>query len=95
MKTKEDIVWESLLAQSAPAFAVEAVPPFGLATRVLAAVREQQEQVAVWDRVGRRAIFASLAAVLAIAALTVARQAHDDDDPSVKSLALVENIQVS
>jgi hypothetical protein len=97
MKTKEDFVWESLLAQSAPAFAAETTPPFGLTTRVLAAVREERQQAAAGDRVGRRAIWASLIAVLVLGAVTVARHQprQDDVDLPVRNLALVENVQVS
>jgi len=95
MKSKEDMMWENLLAQSAPTFNAEVTPPYGLTTRVLAAVREQQQQEAVWERVGRRAIFASLAAVVGIALLTFVRHDSDDLDPAVKSVALVENVQVS
>jgi hypothetical protein len=95
MKSREDIVWESLLAKSAPAFAAEGTPPFGLATRVLAAVREERQQTAVWDLVGRRAILASLTAVLAIGALTVVRHQDNDVDIQVKNLALVETAPVS
>jgi len=95
MKSKEDMMWESLLAKSAPAFAGEATPPYGLTTRILSAVREQQQQQAAWERMGLRAIFASLAAVVGIALLTFVRHDPDDLDPAVKSVALVENVQVS
>jgi hypothetical protein len=95
MKSKEDTTWEHLLARSAPTFVGETTPPFGLATRVLAAARDQRQQEAVWDRVGRRAIFTSLAAVVGIALLTFVRHDSDDLDPAVKSVALVEDIQVS
>jgi len=95
MKSKEDMMWESLLAKSAPAFAGEATPPYGLTTRILSAVREQQQQQAAWERMGLRAIFASLAAVVGIALLTFVRHDSDDLDPAVKSVALVENVQVS
>jgi hypothetical protein len=95
MNTREDIVWESLLRQSAPTFAADATPPFGLTTRVLAAVREERQQAAVWNRVGVRAIWASIGAVLVLAALTAVHQKQDDADVPVKSLAMVENVQVS
>lgn len=97
MKTKEDHVWESLLVQSAPAFAGETVPPFGLGTRVLAGLRDQQRQEASWERTGLRAIFASLAAVagLALVTIIVADYQSDKIDPGVQSLALVEHIQIS
>jgi hypothetical protein len=97
MNMKEDRVWESLLTQSTPAFAAETEVPFGLPTRVLAALRDRQGQEAMWDRIGHRAILASLGAVLGLALLTfvVAREQSDDLDPGVQSLALVENVQVS
>ena len=95
MKSKEDMMWESLLAKSALTYTGEATPPYGLTTRILALVRDQKQQEAVWERVGRRAIFASLAAVVGIALLTFVRHDSDDLDPAVKSVALVENVQVS
>jgi hypothetical protein len=95
MKSREEKLWENLLAQSAPTFAGEVSPPYGFTTRVLAAVRDQHRQEAVWERVGRRAIIASLAAVVGIALVTFVRHDSDDLDPAVKSVALVENVQVS
>jgi len=92
---KEDLVWKALLAQSAPAYHVEAEPPFGFTTRVLAAVRAEQQQAATWERVGQRAIWASAVAVLVLGALTFVRQQGDDPETTVKSFALVENMQVS
>jgi O-antigen ligase len=95
MKSKEDQVWENLLAQSASSFDGEQAPPYGLTTRILAAVREQRAEEALWERIGRRAIFASLAAVVGIALVTFVRHDSDDLDPAVKSVAVVENVQVS
>ena len=94
---KEDHVWESLLAHSRPAFAGDTDVPFGLSTRVLAALRDQQRQQAGWERTGRRAIFASLAAVLSLALVTFIATKHEseDVDPGVQSMVLVENVQVS
>jgi hypothetical protein len=65
--------------------------------RVLAALRDQQRQQAMWERTGRRAIFASLAAVLGMALFTfiTSQRQSNDLDPGVQSLALVENVQVS
>lgn len=97
MKTREDHVWESLLLQSAPAFAGETVPPFGFSTHMLAGLRDQQREEAAWERTGLRAIFASLAAVAGLALVTLAVTKHesDDIDPAVQSMALVEHVQVS
>lgn len=95
MKSKEEHVWEELLAQSAPTFAGETSPPFGFTSRVLAALRDQSRQEAAWEAVGLRAIIASLAAVVGIALITFVLHDRDDLDPAVKSIALVENVQVS
>jgi len=97
MKTREDHVWESLLTQSTPAFAADIEPPFGLATRVLAGVRDQQRQEAAWERTGLRAVFASLAAVLGLALFTfvVERHRSNEIDPGIPGLAVVENLPVS
>ena len=97
MSTKEDNLWASLLAQSAPTFTGDAEPPYGLATRVMAGVREEKRQQDALERIGLRAIFASLAVVACTAVLTIGFQMGDSEDldPGVKSLALVEKLQVS
>jgi hypothetical protein len=95
MKTKDENVWASLLAQSAPAFTVEVSLPYGLTTRVLTAVREQKRQEVAWERVGFGAIFTALTAVAGIALITFVLHDRDDLDPAVKNIALVENVQVS
>jgi hypothetical protein len=95
MNTREDNVWKSLLAQSATTFDGNLAPPFGLAARVLAGVRETRVQEAAWERIGLRAIFASLVAVAVMTAVTFAKVGHDDTDAPVRSLAQLENVQVS
>ncbi len=95
MNTREDTVWKSLLAQSATTFDGDLTPPLGLATRVLAGVRATRVQEAAWERIGLRAIFASLVAVMVLTVVTFAKVGHDDADAPVRSLAQLENIQVS
>jgi hypothetical protein len=95
---KEDQTWRDLLAQSGHTFAGETEPPFGFATRLLAAVREERRQQAALERMGWRAILASLAMVVVAGALTAGLQIAgdpEDPEPGVKSMALVENVQVS
>jgi hypothetical protein len=92
---REDNIWNSLLAQSAPTFAGACAPPLGLAARVLAGARETRLQEAAWERVGLRALFASLAAVGIMAVVTFARVQPDDGESPVQSLIQVENLQVS
>jgi hypothetical protein len=95
MNTREENVWKSLLAQSAPTFAGDGAPPPGLATRVLAHAREARAQEATWERIGLRAIFASLALVVVMTAVTFANLRADDADAPVRGLAQLENVQVS
>jgi hypothetical protein len=95
MNTREDNVWKSLLAQSATTFDGDVTPPLGLATRVLAGVRETRVREASWERIGLGAILASLAAVMVMAVVTFASVGHDDIDTPVRSLAQLENVQVS
>ena len=95
MNTREDNTWKNLLAESAPTFIGDDTPPFGLTARVLARVREERTQAAAWERIGLRAIFASFAAVVALAVVTLARPSTDDVDAPVRSLVQVENVQVS
>ena len=98
MSQQEDQTWQALLAQSAPAFAGENEPPYGLATRVLAGAREQRRQLDVVERIGLRAIFASFALVAVTGALTLGLHlagTGDDSDPAVRSMALVEHVPVS
>jgi anti-sigma-K factor RskA len=98
MSLREDQTWSALLAKGAPAFAGETEPPFGLATRVLASARRQQSQQDASERLGLRAIFASLAMVAVAAALTASLHFgadRDDTDPVIRSLAVAENVQVS
>ena len=95
MSLQEDKTWRALLVQSAPTFAGETVPPLGLATRVLARVREERTAS---ERIGLRAIFASLAVVAVTTTLTVCLhvvETSEDPDPGVRSMALVEDVQVS
>jgi hypothetical protein len=94
-ETREDNVWKSLLAQSAPTFTGDTAPPLGLAARVLAGVRETRRQEAAWERIGLRAIFASLLAVAVMTAVTFANVGRDDADVPVRSLAQLENVPVS
>jgi hypothetical protein len=97
MSIKEEKIWQALLAQSAPTFAGEAEPPYGLTSRMLAHARAEQRQEDAFARIGLRAIFASLAVVAGLAVLTVGLQMGDreDLDPEIKSMALVEHVQVS
>ncbi len=95
MNTREDDIWKSLLTQSAPSFAGDLTPPLGLAARILAGAREERVKEAAWERIGLRAILASLAAVVVMTVVTVANVHRDDVDVPVRGFAALEEMQVS
>jgi len=98
MKEIETETWQKLLALSAPTFAGEASPPYGFVASTLAGLRAQQSQVEAFERIGWRALLASLAALAAAASLTFALEMRDssgDFDPGVRSLVQMEHISVS
>ncbi|MEJ0000002.1 MAG: hypothetical protein WDO13_13005 [Verrucomicrobiota bacterium] len=80
--------WLDLLACSAPTFAGEAAPPYGFTTRVLGELHAQRRQQQEVERIGWRALLASLGALAVAAALTVVmnqQQKGTDFDPGVRS----------
>ncbi len=96
-KTDND-TWQKLLALSAPTFAGETTPPYGFVTSTLAGLRAQQSQVEACERIGWRALLASLAALAVAATLTVTLDTRDsasDFEPGVRSLVQMQNISVS
>ncbi len=62
---------------------------------MLAGARDARLQEAAWERIGLRAIFASLGAVALLTVVTFTNMRHDDDDASVRSLAQIENVPLS
>ena len=99
MNANQDNKWQPLLALSAPTFAEESAPPYGFMTGTLAQLRLERMQEQQLGRLCRRAIFASLAALVAAAGVTVGVHRHlnqgDDLDPGMRGLIQVENVQAS
>jgi hypothetical protein len=98
MNTREDEKWQTLLARSNPTFAGELSPPYGFTTATLARLRAEKSQVEEIERIGWRALLASMAALVIAVAVTLglgSRDAGSDFDPGVRSLVQVDNIQVS
>ncbi len=94
----EDQIWQSLLLRSTPAFTGEAVPPYGFITGALAQLRAEKRQQEELERIGWRALLASLAALAIAATVTVSVSYRDttaDFEPGVRSLVQMENIQIS
>ena len=98
MNTSEDEKWQNLLLRSTPTFAAEAVPPYGFITGMLAQLRAEKRQQEELERIGWRALLASLAALVIAATVTLSMNYMDrggDFEPGVRSLVQMENIQVS
>jgi hypothetical protein len=93
-----DEKWQQLLVRSSSTFAGEAMPPYGFITGTMAQLREtRQQQVA--ERIGWRALMASLATlgVAAVVAVTVnfTQQSNNDLEPGVRGFVQLENIPLS
>jgi hypothetical protein len=98
MNTPQNDKWQQMLAVSSPTFAGEATPPYGLVTSALGRLKAENQQVAEIERIGGRALLASLCALVVAAVLAVSVTPKDqsgDLEPGVKSLVQVENISVS
>jgi hypothetical protein len=98
MNTSENEKWQSLLLRSTPTFAGEATPPYGFLTGTLARLRAENRQQEELERIGWRALLASLAALVVAATVTLSVNFSNrggDFEPGVRSLVQMENIQVS
>jgi len=98
MNTSENEKWQSLLLRSTPTFAGEATPPYGFLTGTLARLRAENRQQEELERIGWRALLASLAALVVAATVTLSVDFSNrggDFEPGVRSLVQMENIQVS
>lgn len=93
-----DEKWQSLLLRSTPTFTGDAEPPYGVVTGTLARLRAEKGQQEEIERIGWRALLASLAALVVAATVTLSVNLSDrggDFEPGVKSLVQMENIQFS
>jgi hypothetical protein len=89
--------WKYLLTLSAPTFAREAVPPYGFTTSLLSRLREQERETELAERIGLRALFASLVALVVAGVLAVSASYRNQSDlePGVRSIVQVENVPLS
>jgi len=97
MNMNNDEKWQGLLLRSAPTFTGEAEPPYGFITGTLARLRTEKRQQEELERIGWRALLASLAALVIAATVTLSvnfRDREGDFEPGVRSLVQMENIQV-
>jgi ethanolamine utilization cobalamin adenosyltransferase len=95
---REDEKWQGLLLRSTPTFTGEAEPPYGFITTTLARLRAESRQQEELERIGWRALLASLAALVVAATVALSVNFRDpagDFEPGVRSLVQMEHIQVS
>jgi hypothetical protein len=93
----EDLIWQNLLSASAPTFHAETIPPYGFMTQAMARLMAEKGQRDLMERIGIRAIFASLAVVVLTLGVTLIAQAEDRGqlEPGMKNVLQVENVPVS
>jgi hypothetical protein len=98
MNDHEDQKWQNLLAQSSPAFVGETEPRYGFITSTLAQLKREKRQQEELERIGWRALLASLAALAIAATMTLTvnyRDGGSDFEPGMRSLVQMDNFQVS
>ncbi len=97
MNMKEDEKWHSLLAQSAPAFAGDIAPPYGFLTRTMSRLKEEKNEREQLEKIGMRALFASLAMLVITVGVTLSLHFHNhpDFEPGIRGLIQVENVPLS
>ena len=98
MSSREDEKWRNLLLRSTPTFTGETAPPYGFVTAALARLRAENRQQEEFERIGWRALLASLAALAVAATVTLSLNYSNqggDFEPGVKSLVQMDHIQVS
>jgi len=92
-----DEKWQALLARSTPTFAGDTAPPYGFVTSTLARLKAEKGERDMLERIGLRALFASLAILVAVVGVSIGMQIQDrmDFDPAVKSLLQADDIPIS
>jgi len=98
INVKEDEKWHALLARSGPTFAVETDLPFGFLTSTMARLKAEKRERDLSERIGLRALFASIAILITVVGVSVGVQQHQyrlDFDPAVKSLLQADDVPIS
>jgi hypothetical protein len=97
MNEQQDLRWKNLVALSVPACAGEPVPPYGMVTSTLARLRAESRQTEMAERIGLRALLASLAVLVCTAAVTleISSRQNNDLEPGLRNIVQVENVQLS
>ena len=95
---QHDEKWHALLRWSGSTFESESTPPYGFITSTLARLNAEKRQQTEAERIGWRALLASLVALVVTAAVTFAviETSHNADfDPGVRGLVAIGDIPLS
>jgi hypothetical protein len=98
MNSNVDQKWQSLLLRANPTFAGDTEPPYGMVTSTLARIAAEKRQQQDFERIGWRALLASLAALAVAATVTLSVSSlnpGNEFEPGVRSMVQAENFQVS
>jgi len=97
MSMNEDSHWQNLVALGAATCEGEMEPPYGFVTNTLARLRDERRQQLLVERIGMRALFASLGLLLIMTGLTfeLAHFRQGDLEPGLRGILQVENVQIS
>jgi hypothetical protein len=90
----DDPQWKALLSHAAPTFAPHEEPPFGFMTSTLARIKSERKDRELLERIGFRAIFASLAILVAVGGITLGLQLQSSTefDPGYNNVLEVEHV---
>jgi len=93
----DDKKWQALLAMSAPTFTGDDTPAFGFVTSTLARLKAEKGERDMFERIGLRALFASLVVLVGVVGFSAGLQLQErlDLEPSVNSLAQAEDIPIA
>jgi hypothetical protein len=96
-QSQGDQKWQALLARSTPTFAGDAAPPFGFMTSTLARLKAEKKDRDLLERIGLRALFTSMAVLVAVVGFSIGIQLQDrlDFDPGIRSLIQADDIPIS
>ena len=92
-----DDKWLNLLGRSASTFDGESEPPFGFVTQTLARLKTEKREREILEKIGLRAIFASLAILVATGGLTLGMHLQDrfEADPSLRGILQMEDFPIA
>jgi len=94
---QENEKWHALLERSKPTFEGDNALPFGFLTSTLARLKEEKRDRDLLERIGMRALFASMAILITVIGVSVGVQLQNrfDFDPAVQSLLQADDVPIS